>query len=55
MIKNVKLKILICFNSPNIEPFYTKHFISSPFLYRIGQFLCCWTLPGGGLEIFFQL
>ncbi len=39
MIKGFKLEILIYFDSPNIEPPYTKHPISSPLLYWIEQFL----------------
>jgi hypothetical protein len=56
MIKDFKLEILICLidPSPNIEPCYTKHALSSPFLYRIDQFLALEEL-GGGLQMFFQL
>jgi hypothetical protein len=41
MIKKFKLEIVIYFNSlsSTIEPPYTKHPISSPFLYQFEQFL----------------
>jgi hypothetical protein len=38
MIKDFKLEIRIYFDSPNIEPPYTKHLISSPLLYQMEQF-----------------
>jgi len=49
MIKDFKLEILICLidPSPNIEPHYTKHALSSPFLYRIDQFLALEERGGG--------
>jgi len=52
-IKDFKLKILICFNSPIIKH-QTLH-IFPPFLYQIDQILWSWKPLGGGLQMFLEL